>query len=122
MAFRPLAAEKRGRRAVSRRLAERARRRKATRDEKGEDENPGEDEKGADEKGERMPFSSAERWNPIKEVVFPVPGPPVMTLTPVAGAAGRCKLLQLQPNDAKNEWSDWEAALRSVCSSAVFSD
>ena len=51
VAFRPLAAGKRGRRAVSRRLAERARRRKATRDEKGADENPGEDEKGADEKG-----------------------------------------------------------------------
>ena len=51
-------------------------------------------------------------------------GPPVMTLTPVAGigAGGRCKLLQLQPNDAKNEWGDWEAALRSVCSSAVFTD
>jgi hypothetical protein len=59
-------------------------------------------------------------------------GAPILVLLPVqaggggdkaaAAAAARCKLLHITPNDAKNEWGDWESALRTVCSNTVFAD
>ena len=60
---------------------------------------------------------------------LPGGGAPILVLLPVPvppggdkAAAARCKLLHITPNDAKNEWGDWESALRAVCSNTVFAD